>query len=818
MNASESRLIQRAPMAYAVLMLVILLLPAIAKADFTFTILGGNATVTGYSGTPPAALNIPSTYFNGTSNYPVTSVASLAFTGSSVLTSVTVPSSVTSIGSLAFGRCTKLTSISVDNFNPTYSSIGGVLFDKNKTTLIQYPAGVSGSYSIPSSVVTLASAAFYYCDKMTSITFASSVTSIEFDAFFYCKGLTSITIPSNIASIGAYAFEYCSNIATVTISDGVTNIGTYAFQYCSGLVSVQIPASVTTIGQGAFGGCTKLISINVDALNSTYSSANGILFNEDKTTLIQYPAGVPGVYSVPSTVSSIVSAAFDGSSGLTSITIPAGVTAIGQKAFRKCVKLSSLAVDPLNSNYSSVGAVLFDKGQTTLIQFPGTAGHYSIPQGVTTIGPAAFEGSSLLTSVTISTGISSIGSSSFANCSGLTSVTIPSSVTNIGAYAFIYCYPLQRAIFQGNAPMMGIRVFDSAASGFKIYFMAGTAGFTVPSWNNYPTSLVSLSGLAMSSGILSPVFNAHTMSYSASVANATASLRVTSTISNSAYTIKVNGSTVPTGISSGPITLSVGANNISISVIGPDSISYVRYILTVTRSGSQVSTLSSIAMSSGILSPVFSSGTYAYTSNISSDSITSTVTPVASDPSATVKVNGNPIISGGSTDVMGIVAGSINSILIEVTAQDGISKSTYTIYIDNTPYGKWRKSVFSSSAAWTNLLVSGDMAAPVHDGITNLMKYAMALPPMASCAADMPTSSIQSGYLTLKYRRSKIATDITYSVQANDLPGANNWGPANLVISQSDQGEYWLVTVRDSVPAAEYPHRFMRLSVNKQPP
>jgi hypothetical protein len=99
------------------------------------------------------------------------------------------------------------------------------------------------------------------------------------------------------------------------------------------------------------------------------------------------------------------------------------------------------------------------------------------------------------------------------------------------------------------------------------------------------------------------------------------------------------------------------------------------------------------------------------------------------------------------------------------------------------------------------------------------MKYALALNPMDSTTGNLPTTSREAGYLTLTYRRSKMASDVTYTVQAADSLTINAWTPAATILSQTDPtpggGSHWLVTVRDNVPYASHPRRFMRLQVVK---
>ena len=169
----------------------------------------------------------------------VTSIGKVAFGWCSSLTSITIPDGVTSIGYGAFDRCKKLTQINVDKANTSYSSVNGVLFNKEKTELIRYPEGKTDtSYAIPNSVTRIGSSAFYDCSSLTSITIPNSVTSIGDDAFYDCSSLTSITIPDSVTSIGWDTFSGCSSLTSITIPNSVTSIGYYAFRNCSSLKDV----------------------------------------------------------------------------------------------------------------------------------------------------------------------------------------------------------------------------------------------------------------------------------------------------------------------------------------------------------------------------------------------------------------------------------------------------------------------------------------------------------------------------------------------------------------------------------------------------
>jgi hypothetical protein len=286
----------------------------------------------------------------------------------------------------------------------------------------------------------------------------------------------AVVIPSSIdglpvTGIGADAFAGLGwNLTNVAIPASVTSIGADAFA-ATALASVMIADSVTNIGRQAFGDCFNLASIKVGAQNPNYSSSNGVLFDKNQTTLIQFPPKVGGAYTIPNSVGAIAEEAFEACATLTSVTIPAGVTNIEEGAFWMCSSLTNIMVDPQNPDYSSLKAVLFDNNQTTLIQFPpAIGGAYIIPHGVSLIGDGAFYYCQSLTNVTIPDGVTNIGDEAFEWC-GLTSVTIPDSVTDIGKSAFNSCY-LYNGLTIGNG------VTNIGEEAFADTWLAG--GVTIP--------------------------------------------------------------------------------------------------------------------------------------------------------------------------------------------------------------------------------------------------------------------------------------------------------------------------------------------------
>lgn len=436
----------------------------------------------------------------------VTNIAYNAFWGCSSLKTLTIPNSVTN-AIIDYVRCPNLETIVVASDNPNYSSIDGVLFDKEGTTLLRCPVGKQGTYTIPSNVTSIAYGAFSGCDNLISVTIPKNISSIANNAF---NGVLNIIYSGSLGGSpwGArsvngymegnlvYSDETKTNLLACSkaikgeleIPNSVTNIGNTAFRDCTELTTITIPNCVTNIGYSAFDGCTNLTSVNIP---NSVTNIGWFTFQDCKNlTSITIPLGVTsiegGAFSgcvnlksieIPNSVLKIGDDAFSGCTSLNSINISNSVLTIGNYAFSNCISLTSVSI-PKNITRIEDGTFYKCSSLASII----------IPKDVTYIGNDAFYGCRNLTSivwdakncsaykfggqlesVVFGNEVENIPNSLCAGKTNITSIVVPNNVISIGENAFIRCSNLQTLTLGENITTYGSSAFSGCSALTSIY-------------------------------------------------------------------------------------------------------------------------------------------------------------------------------------------------------------------------------------------------------------------------------------------------------------------------------------------------------------
>lgn len=454
----------------------------------------------------------------------ITSIGESAFCNCNELTSISIPALVTSIGVNAFIWCTKMTEYFVKPGSQNFSTMDGVLYNLNQTTLVQYPNGKQGDCIIPGTVTSIAPTAFSACFGLSRFVLQGNNAAFSVaDGVLFNKDATILiqyptgktgdyTVPNFVESIGYAAFDGCDGLTNVTVGNSVTNIAVSAFAVCRNLLSVTIGKLLATIGDNAFAFCGKQTAFVVDAENPFYSSSNGVLFNKNKSTIVLYPAGKQGAYEIPNSVTSIGNWAFY-SSKISSVTIPNTVTSIGNSAFFYCKGLTSVtipnSVTTIGDNAFGSSSNITNLNVPNSVTFIGNSAFsycsglttINIPNTLTAIGNLTFEHCTNLSEINIPTSVKTIGDNAFRNCTKIISLTIPQSVTSIGSYAFWGCGALTSILAYPVTPVdltTTTNVFDGVdKSNCTLFVPLGskTVYQNAIQWMDFTNIIESLTGL-----------------------------------------------------------------------------------------------------------------------------------------------------------------------------------------------------------------------------------------------------------------------------------------------------------------------------------
>ena len=195
----------------------------------------------------------------------LTKIGKEAFYACSSLTEITLPKKLINIGEDAFGACKALKEIKVEAGNTAFTSIDGVLFNKEKTTLLTFPFANTANYQVPVGTTKIAPSAFSECNKLASIQFPNTLIEIGSEAFYKCLKLENITFPNSITAVGEGALYGCEGLLQVELSKSMTIIPDNLLSKCTKLQKIKIPEGINKIAYQAFSNCSSLTQVEIPA-------------------------------------------------------------------------------------------------------------------------------------------------------------------------------------------------------------------------------------------------------------------------------------------------------------------------------------------------------------------------------------------------------------------------------------------------------------------------------------------------------------------------------------------------------------------------
>ena len=426
----------------------------------------------------------------------ITSIGSEAFLGSG-LEYIVIPQNVKTISGKAFADCVNLTEVLVDGLNATFRSEDGIVYNRTTGALVFVPSamadvGIDVEELLLNNGIT--AYAFYGVTGIEHITVPEGVTSIPANAFYGLKSLKSVTLPSTLQSIGNYAFAYCTSLESIVIPETMvvlgsqyvegtyTNIlGTNLFQGCTSLSSVTLPEGLDVLSNYMFEGCTSLKTID---LPESLTYLGTYTFQNSGLTSVTIPAGVKHL-SLGKTSSAASGThnvyTFANCTDLVSVTFNEGLETMGRFVFSGCTSLESVK---LPSSLYCMDRENFSDSGLKSITIPATLTDWdysfinctslvtvTLERGITEIPYSAFSGCTSLTTVNLPDTLTEMARSVFSGCTSLSNIVLPESLVEIGGSAFANCTSLKSLVIRPNTAITSSGTFSGWTAEQTIYIM-----------------------------------------------------------------------------------------------------------------------------------------------------------------------------------------------------------------------------------------------------------------------------------------------------------------------------------------------------------